>query len=216
MEIIKPLITQIDRAETLRYAGLSRDKTWQPELLDKACMQLLSTAEPQFVYRIATHHEQVIDGKYCYSSQALQRHLRQSKQVVLLAGTLGQAVDELGDRLFAAGEYTTAVLANAAATALIEQAADYAQQLITKLYLHKRGLRLGSRFSPGYADWPLTEQREFFALLATDKIRLSLHESLSLVPKKSITAVIPILTGTCDDISEGCRNCSARQCEYRK
>ena len=98
MEIIKPLITQIDRAETLRYAGLSRDKTWQPELLDKACMQLLSTAEPQFVYRIATHHEQVIDGKYCYSSQALQRHLRQSKQVVLLAGTLGQAVDELGDR----------------------------------------------------------------------------------------------------------------------
>ena len=47
------------------------------------------------------------------------------------------------------------------------------------------------RFSPGYGDFPLTAQRDIFAILDCPKrIGLSLNQSLLLSPTKSVTAVI--------------------------
>ncbi len=218
MPIIKPFITHIDRAEMIRYAGLSRAQDWEPRLVETACNELLAVAQPLVTYRLVPHANGNIDGAFAYQGSGLAKHLGSCSQVVIVAATLGAAVDELLDSLFAQGRYALGVLVSAAATALIEQAADYAEGIILKTTLSGRGKTLGRRFSPGYGDWKLEQQQEFFPLLHAEEIGMSLTDSCSLVPKKSITAVIPveIVGGTVRTSMHDCGKCSKLDCEYRK
>lgn len=212
MQIIKPFITQIDMNETLRYAGLSRDKDWQPELVAKAVQELLLVAKPLCVYDLLPHKDGVI-GDYVYQSQGLRRHLQGCEQVVVLAATLGADVDNKVESLFVQDEYSLGLLVNAAATALIEQAADYLTAFLYRSQFAKLGCCLGSRFSPGYADWALEEQRGFFPLTQGTQIGIELTAACSLNPKKSITAVMPIVDKT--DAKKSCANCTQLGCEFR-
>lgn len=214
MPIIKPLISHIDKDEALRYAGLSKSKEWQPQLLQYACDELLLAAQPICIYRIAEHSLDKIES-YKYQGQGLTKHLCGCSQVVLLAATLGSAVDEKVDSLFAKHEYAAALLLNAAATAMIEQAADYLGELLYRTVLARGGKCLGRRFSPGYSDWRLEAQREFFPLTGGSTIGIELTDTCSLNPKKSITAVIPIF----DDQSSkpnNCSHCDNKGCAFRR
>lgn len=213
MPIIKPIITKIDMDETLRYAGLSRDKGWQPELLNQAAQELLMVAQPLCIYTVQPHTGGLI-GEYRYNSKGLQRHLQDCEQVVVLAATLGAAVDRRVELLFARDEYTMGLLVNAAATAMIEQAADYLADFLYRSKFAKLGCTLGSRFSPGYSDWALEEQRDFFPLTQGTQLGLELTESCSLNPKKSITAVMPILHKSVN--KQACTSCTQPKCEFRK
>lgn len=212
MTIIKPMITQIDMNETLRYAGLSRQKDWQPELLSKATQELLLVAQPLCVYTVLPHLDNTIGG-YTYTSQGLQRHLQDCEQVVVLAVTLGADVDRQVESLFAQDEYTMGLLVNAAATTMIEQAADYLTDFLCRSKFSKLGCSLGSRFSPGYSDWELEEQQSFFPLTQGVQIGIELTAACSLNPKKSITAVMPVLHKT--DSKKTCISCTQAQCEFR-
>lgn len=213
MQIIKPIIRAVDRAETLRYAGLNRDKEWQPRLLQEACTELLLVAQPVCTYTILEHMcGQIAD--YRYASSGLARHLKECKQVVVLSATLGMSVDDRIAELFAQDEYTKGLLVNAAATALIEQTADYLSDYLFRTKFSKSGQQLGSRFSPGYSDWPLEAQREFFPLTLGNKIGIELTAGCSLNPKKSITAVMPILDRAME--KKTCAACANLDCEYRE
>lgn len=213
MQIIKPIIREIDKTETLRYAGLSRNKEWQPQLLQAACTELLLVAQPVCIYTIMEHTCGQIES-YRYTSSGLERHLKGCKQVVVLSATLGMAVDERIAELFAKDEYTQGLLLNAAATALIEQTADYLTEYLFRTKFAKLGQQLGARFSPGYSDWPLEAQREFFPLTLGDKIGIELTAGCSLNPKKSITAVMPILDNAAEQ--KNCTACVKLDCEYRQ
>lgn len=213
MPIIKPIITQIDMDETLRYAGLSLDKGWHPELLSHSLQELMLVAKPLCVYTIQPHTAGVIGG-YSYTSKGLKRHLQDCEQVVVLAATLGSDVDRRVELLFAQDKYTMGLLVNAAATAMIEQAADYLTDFLYRSQFAKLGYSLGSRFSPGYSDWALEEQRCFFPLTQGEQIGIGLTTAFSLNPKKSITAVMPILQQV--ENKQMCTGCMQAACAFRK
>ena len=55
----------------------------------------------------------------------------------------------------------------------------------------EQGFKLHSRFSPGYGDVSLEIQRHFFSILpCTQRIGLTLTNSLVMAPEKSVTAFI--------------------------
>lgn len=57
-----------------------------------------------------------------------------------------------------------------------------------------RNIRFKMRFSPGYGDFSLTHQTDFFRLLQLEKnLGMSLNSALLMSPSKSITAVIGVL-----------------------
>ncbi len=45
------------------------------------------------------------------------------------------------------------------------------------------------RFSPGYGDFDLANQRIFYSLLELDKLDIQLTESCILIPEKSVIAM---------------------------
>jgi len=74
---------------------------------------------------------------------------------------------------------------------LVENLVDQFQSHLDKHY-KSQNKALGLRFSPGYCDWPVTEQKKLFELLEPHKAGVDLTESCLMRPRKSISGVIPL------------------------
>ncbi len=110
-------------------------------------------------------------------------------QVALFACTLGASADRELRRL-SATDALGQVIFDAACTDLVEWGADEACREIAT-WGWERGLVAGDRFSPGYADFPLSVQAHFLDVLQAQKrLGLTVNESSLLVPTKSVTCVV--------------------------
>lgn len=105
-----------------------------------------------------------------------------------------------------------AAAAQAVCAALIESYCDETEAEIAAA----AGLHLKPRFSPGYGDWRLEDQRQLLMLLdCAKRIGLTLTDGYMLTPIKSVTAVIGLTEDTVCNTSK-CAACVNRACEFRK
>ncbi len=119
---------------------------------------------------------------------------------------------------FEQGEYAASVLLDAAATTAVEQIADGMEKAIApKMAAQGYGMRW--RFSPGYGDWPLTQQPELIRTSSAEKIGVHLSSSLMLVPRKSVTAIIGLYKVQAEKEErhspKGCAACTKLDCPSR-
>ena len=108
-----------------------------------------------------------------------------------------------------------AVLLDAAGSAAIEAVCDaFCADLAAEL----APWHLTGRFSPGYGDYPLEEQKAVFRLLdVTRRIGVNLTESGLMIPQKSVTALIGVSDTPQENRRSGCGDCLGRfACVYRK
>jgi hypothetical protein len=77
-------------------------------------------------------------------------------------------------------------------------------------------LSLGMRAQPGQEGWPIEQQREVFKVLPGERIGMHLTESCLMIPRKSVSFVIP-RGKELSDSSVPCDFCSKRnRCDWRK
>lgn len=215
-----PRLTAIDEQEAVRYAGAPDKSVYAPAVVAGICREVLLMIEPaacweEYAYRPEARLV-LATPAYALPSCDLARHLGGAEQVAVLAVTIGEAVEAFSRRLFAEGRYSEALLAEGAASAAVEQAADQLCAHLERQY-RQQGLVLTSRFSPGYGDWQLDEQPAALLLAKGEAIGVSLTKSLMLTPKKSITAIVgwrqaqgmPARTF-------GCAACDKLDCTMRK
>lgn len=122
-------------------------------------------------------------------SKYLAKNLSGCSRVMLIASTIGPMADNL-IRRFTKLDAARAAIMQAAGAMFIE---SYLDQLNAQLEREaaEQGFKLHSRFSPGYGDVSLEVQRHFFSLLpCTQRIGLTLTNSLVMAPEKSVTAFI--------------------------
>lgn len=218
-----PRLTELDEREAVRYAGAPADKGVYPQTTVKfICREVLLMIEPaacweEYEYS-ATKQLVLADAEsYELSSCNLARHLDGVEKVVLLAVTVGETVENFSRQLFAEGRYSEALLAEGAASAAVEQAADQACAYLERQY-RREGLTLTSRYSPGYGDWKLDEQPNVLRLAKGESIGITLTKSLMLTPKKSITAIAGWRRRgeTTPQDTSGCAVCPKLDCTMRK
>ena len=218
--IYRPILNYIDRQETKRYAGLRKDQDFPEKLVDEACNIVMMVKEPQTVWTVYPYDNcnacVQAQNEYFIPGNSLRKHLACATQVIFLSATVGEMVEQAASDAFARGEYALGMLIDAAATAAVEQTADELEKLLANQFA-KLGFRMTFRFSPGYGDWDLSEQDKVVKLANAEAIGVTLTDSLMLMPRKSITAVI----GLCPDIEEetpskGCNRCTKLDCLMRR
>lgn len=189
-------------ALALRYMGAREADAALVALVGQG-FDALSAAEPRHImasFPCAT----LVD---IFQSDALAAHLDGCDTAMLFAATLGTEADRLIRRAEATDTLWATAL-HACAAAKIEAYADAAQDSIAQASR--------PRFSPGYADFPLSMQGRLLDLLQAGKrIGLFLTDSDMLAPTKSITAVIglgPPLPGCPAD---KCARCGKLDCAFR-
>ncbi len=200
----------IDRKETFRYLGYHFGGTVSPDpelekLVDELTAKIKKVITPRCVYEIYSlenngdacrlYHkagEQAApDCLFKIDSKKLAAHLKDCDRVILFAATVGPGADTIIRRYSAGSSLKPAILQAAGASA-IEAYADLVTDGIRKDFPN-----LKMRFSPGYGDFSLEHQKDFFRMLDIEKnLGISLNDALLMTPTKSITAVIGVLPDT--------------------
>lgn len=148
-------------------------------------------------------------------SRNLEKNLRGCSEVMIFAATIGAGVDRLLRR-YSALSQSRAVVMQAAGAAYIEAWCNDINDRL-KEEARQRGLYLRPRFSPGYGDFPLEDQRKIFEALQVEKrVGITLTQSLLMIPTKSVTAVIGAGADNLSCVREGCETCRKGNCLYRR
>lgn len=212
-------IPTLDVHTIRRYAGL-KSSDFPPERMREAAQTVRLLAEGvgsirYYPYDSTTHTIIAESGDLSLTSDAICRHLAEAEEVAVMAVTVGSAVEEAIDSAFSAGEYSRALLLDAAATTATEACADYLNRTVTA-EAKRRGLYTAFRFSPGYGDWDITVQSDIVRLSEGDSIGITVTESSMLIPRKSVTAVIPLRAQKAEALAHGCSACTHQKCPSRK
>ncbi|MBR5790321.1 MAG: Vitamin B12 dependent methionine synthase activation subunit [Phascolarctobacterium sp.] len=201
------------RAEALRYLRAQANDEAAGVLVDTVFLKLRNEVQARHV--LQKHSCQILeDGLLLdcgvkFTSKDLAKHLAGCKEVLLLAATLGSKLD-VAIRRLALGSVAEGAAAQAVAATIIEGYCDEVQERV-ETDLHQR-----PRFSPGYGDWDLAEQRKLFAILECEKkLGLTLTDGLMMAPSKSVTAVIG-LSEEAVCLWNKCQQCNNINCPYRE
>lgn len=207
--------------ETLRYLGYGNQEADNTvmALVEECLEELQQAVRPGCMYRefpLNLFGEDGIDFS-CFQTQSkhLTKNLKDCNQVLFFAATLGLLVDRLLEK-YNRLQVSKAVVLQAATAAMLEEYCDRENEKLRLAY-EAEGRYLRPRFSPGYGDFPLENQRELTGVLETGKrLGIKLTDSLLMIPSKSVTAVIGISDrkGICT--VKGCEACEKTDCVYRR
>lgn len=214
-------ILNINRAEALRYMGYKNNIPDKHilSLVDECEDSLLKVIKPCFTYKVFnienTEKGIAISGtSLILEGNDIKSHLDGCEGCVLMCATVSSGADML-IRSYETHDMTKAVICDCLASTAVEQVCNEAEISIQE--------SLGDynftwRFSPGYGDFPLNIQPEFLKVLdAQKRVGINSTESLILIPRKSVTAVMGISKNEISKGKRGCICCSMRdRCEFRK
>ena len=156
----------------------------------------------------------VIGTSLTLTGNDITQHLRGCERCALMCATLSVGTDSV-IRAYESAEMEKAVIADCLASAAIEQVCDIAEREIQAAV---GDFHYTWRFSPGYGDLPLELQRRFIEVLQAQKrIGVTVTDSLILIPRKSVTAVMGISENEILKGKRGCSSCNMRDaCQFRK
>ena len=182
----------MNRAEILRYLRTS-SKTDDERLLaliDSCCDEVNRCVNPKTLHRIfdcAADESSVKIGGYVFSSKRLADNLKGCSRVCVVGATLGTECDRLL-RTYSSTDITKTAVLQACLASKIEEVCDSLEDK-----LRAEGLTLRQRYSPGYFDLDISENKKIFELIdLTKRIGLAITDTCQMVPTKSVTAFIGI------------------------
>lgn len=189
-------ITSINKREAFRYMGFKKSEPNERFLLlaDRCEKMVLDAAKPKLIFKvfdILSREDKIIlsNTKLCLPGDNIKNLLKDSNRCCVFAATLGVSVDALIRRL-EVEDITLGFIADNLASALIEQVCDKTEDVIKESL---DNATLTPRFSCGYGDLPLSLQGDFLSALdAQSKIGLTVTDTLIMMPRKSVTAVLGI------------------------
>ena len=234
-----------NKKEALRYYRAKPDDAVAETVIDAAYNKLKNELQPRYMVNRfgckADKDSVVLDNGTVFHSKALAKYVGECNELFLFGATLGSRVD-IALRRMALTSVAEAGAGQAVAAALIETYCDDCCGELQKQL--PEGKQLKWRFSPGYGDWALEEQKILFSVLdCAHTIGLTLTESCMMAPVKSVTAVMAITEAdvikdkaqknknektflkkvTCNQTNQSfpnknnkCLHCNKTDCEFRQ
>ena len=219
---------KVNIREVYRYLGYGAK---QPDSIVEKMIcgvldELTNNIKPKHIYKIYACNvtadevtlktENDATAQLVFASKNLSANLMQCDNVALMAATLGLEADKLMQK-YEVLNMAKASIVQACGAACIEAYCDIIQEKICSELSSSGTIRyLRPRFSPGYGDLPLQNQKIIFdALQCTKRIGLTLTDSLLMYPTKSVTAFIGFTANPQSCHIEKCKNCDNIGCEFR-
>ena len=206
----------IDKKEVLRYRG-HPDST-VPEQLEKVASDVLDKIydhiTPRFVKsRFAVtmaDNGVILENGLVLQGEDIKKHLAGCEECYVICATVGIGADNFIRTMSAMGG-VYALVADGAATAAVEAVCDSVENTL-RAELKEEKLYLTWRYSPGYGDFPFTQQPEILSLLKADKlIGVSCNDSCIMTPAKSVTAVMGIAKTKPAEKTRSCDRCPNKE-----
>ena len=215
IETIKTAAAEItiDPKEVAVYLGYYSANGIDEKTINEAVAEFADNADFRVCYAkvpVRINGDSVDLGFMQVESKSLRKNLEGCDEAYIFAATAGISSQRLIEKNSVISPIK-GIITDCVGSAAIEAFCD---KINLSVYGNPDFLR--PRFSPGYGDLCIDCQRKIVDFLCTNKnIGLSLTESLMMVPKKSVTAIIGIGKEKNKCKGNGCMTCKAENCPYR-
>ena len=134
----------------------------------------------------------MLENGLVFESSGLAKLLSKSIEVVLMASTVGSEITDKIHSEVESGDASLGVILDGVASETADAALDWMVEFINKLIRREGKSLTRTRYSPGYGDLPLSNQKKIFDTLGLEKLRIGITERYMLIPEKSVIAIAGI------------------------
>ncbi len=141
-------------------------------------------------------------------------YIREATQTAMFLCTAGEDFTRMTNQLNEQGDIMEAYILDAIGSLTVEKAMDRIQESLKNEFGGK-GFKISNRYSPGYCNWPLSDQKTLFNLIGGNQTGITLSDSCLMTPRKSVSGII----GIGEHLKHheyGCVICNNSTCIYRK
>jgi len=215
---------EIDKKQVCHYIGYEDNHKLSARissLIDDYAEHAHHLINPSYSYIIknvewARGSIAFIEDSIIFKSQVIAQLLEHCHQVAIFLVTIGKYLEETTSQLAKDGLILQATVLDAIGSDAVERLADFAQDKIKEI-AEAQGLVTSRRFSPGYCDWNIGQQRMLFYALTGNTLGIRLTGECLMIPQKSISGIIGI--GPSIDNVENynpCKTCDKQDCPGRR
>ena len=215
---------EIDKEQVCHYIGYDADYELSARissLIDEYVEHAPHLIDPSYSYVIKDIERVqgstiVIEGWITFESQVLARLLEQCHKVAVFLVTIGEHLEEMAYQLAEDGLVLQATVLDAIGSDAVERVDDFVQGKIAEA-ASAQGLVTSERFSPGYCDWNIAQQRKVFRTVDWNSAGIRLTKECLMIPRKSISGIIGI--GPSNSNVENynpCKACLKLDCQSRR
>lgn len=156
-----------------------------------------------------------LEGGVSLRSGKLSRTLAGCQSATVFLATIGGEIDAVIKDLSKDNKLSAAYIYDAIGSVAVEAAVNDFQSKFD-LSLSDSGKATTLRFSPGYCDWNIKEQKKIFEVLDGRAAGVSLSPSYLMNPRKSVSGVFGIAPGPARERPSPCITCSRESCIARR
>jgi len=225
--IMENFRNSVDTEKVLRLLGARQGRRVSSASLrrvDLLTEEIEGMLKPQLSYRIMELSQvnrggiELIDGT-CFKSPKLAKALAAAEAACCFMATVGPAVDAEVQRLMRRRCHADAYVLDAIGSASAENIVEQFYQRMARRQKEKNG-GVTLRFSPGYCDWPIQQQRPLFRLFDDiDTPDVVLNQSCLMSPRKSVSGLFGLLpqgVNSMDPAYNPCDTCNKHDCIARR
>jgi cobalamin-dependent methionine synthase I len=156
-----------------------------------------------------------IEGSVTFRSNVIARLLEDCQKVAVFVLTVGGRLSELVRQLSKDGLMVQAAVLDAIGSDAAETLAHVVQDIVAQ-EAEAEGMGISQRFSPGYCDWRVSQQKMVFRAMGGKTAGVRLTDGCLMIPQKSISGIIGI--GPADKVESynPCLTCNKSDCEGRR
>jgi hypothetical protein len=202
---------------------LARDLGYRKESAPEHVLQLIDEILPEIPLRteircgfrilpvemVSLTKENVLCGDTQISTgPIIANQLKKSNTIALFLSTAGPLLERWSQELMADGDMMKGFLVDSIGSEVADRASEWLEKRIGE-HVAPLGWTMTNRYSPGYCDWPVTDQHKLFSLLPPQFCGVTLTPSSLMIPIKSLSGII----GLGPEVQRGAFQCSI--CELK-
>ena len=180
--------------DVLVRMGANKYRTKIDTKIETSILEMMSLAKKilQPKYALSFAEKNIKDNKifldnFCINSKDIFKLLENSNLVCGLIATIGFSIDTKISYLLERKDIMSAFILDSIGSVAIEELVENICNDITTKY----GTTT-MRFSPGYGDWEIHNQKKFLQWLGAEKLGIVLSSTFQMVPRKSVSALVGI------------------------
>ncbi len=219
-ELVTAFDFKLTAEEVLKGQGINPEKA-SPKLFENArniieeAHSLINPAAMYSIVEVTGFEHQTISFKGgSFEGPLVNKAMAGAEQLNIALCTIGADLEQRVQELMNE-DPITAVALDGAGIAAVTRVSKTVEDIISKKAC-ELDLALGMRTQPGQEGWSIEQQRLVFSLLPGDKIGVHLTESCLMIPRKSVSFIIP-RGKDLDSSVLPCDFCSKRnRCDWKK
>jgi hypothetical protein len=134
----------------------------------------------------------VLSNGIVFESKGLSKMIGDCEEIILMGATAGNDVMKSIGEDTEANQLTRGVILDAVASEMVDASLDWIVDYFNRDLRRENKQLTKRRFSAGYGDFILENQKIIYDTLQLERIGIQINENYILIPEKSVTAIAGI------------------------